>query len=92
MKSVSTKAWVKAGQEEGKTSTKTVWKRIDPQSQTSAKKHQQLHTWTTADYTRVGRPRFLCADGTALQRVRPHRFKNAVEQSTSSRILFCQSC
>jgi len=60
MKSVSTKAWVKAGQEEGKTSTKTVWKRIDPQSQTSAKKHQQLHTWTTADYTRVGRPHVSC--------------------------------
>lgn len=56
MKSLSTKAWEKDGQEEGKASTEIVWKRIDPQSQTSAKKQLQLHRWTSAGSAREGRP------------------------------------
>lgn len=54
MKSVSTKAWEKDGQEEGKASTEIVLERIDPQSQTSAKKQPRLHALSSADCTKRG--------------------------------------
>lgn len=58
MKSVSTKVWENNGQEEGKASSKVIWKRIDPQSQTPAKMQLQLHTSTSAGDTREGRAWF----------------------------------